>query len=70
MEIAQCSLQDTLNEFQKHRVDKVMDDGIELPKTDFNYFANILRGVIENQKEIDPHASDCVSVYGYEFSLF
>ncbi len=58
MEIAQCSLQDTLNEFQKHRVDKVMDDGIELPKTDFNYFANILRGVIENQKEIDQLISD------------
>ena len=35
-----------------------MDDGIELPKTDFNYFANILRGVIENQKEIDQLISD------------
>ena len=60
MDIAKTSLEDTINEFIAHRLDRPMGerDEINLPPADAIHFESILRGVIAEQSLIDKHVSD------------
>ncbi len=56
MDIAQISLERVIKEFSDFRFDNPLDnplDGEELSPADVGYFEAVLRGVMDNQVEID-----------------
>ncbi len=52
MEMTKAPLEDIIEEFTHHRLDEVLED-MPLTDPDIEYFRLILRGIIENQKQID-----------------
>lgn len=52
MDIARTPLEVIIREFSEHRMEVKLDD-IELPPADSTHFEMLLRGVVENQTDID-----------------
>ena len=52
MDIARTPLEVILREFNEHRMEAKLDD-IELPASDSAHFEFVLRGVVDNQTQID-----------------
>ena len=52
MDIARTPLEVILREFNEHRMEAKLDD-IELPAADSAHFEFVLRGVVDNQTQID-----------------
>ena len=53
MDIAQTDLTDVLDEFQKHRLGKEVE-GEEMSKADIAFFRDLLSGIINEQRNLDP----------------
>ncbi len=53
MEVASTDLNDVINEFALHRFGKELD-GDEYSEADAAFFQSIIRGVVEQQRELDP----------------
>jgi N utilization substance protein B len=53
MDLAQTDLAAIIEEFKAHRLGKDADDGTGT-EADAEHFANVLRGVVRRQRDIDP----------------
>jgi len=63
MDIGQRSLEETLGEFSAHRLGKEIEGDQYLP-ADADFFGQVVRGVVDNQLEIDP-LIDAVLAHGW-----